>query len=316
MSKKRDFVKDDVYARHLYGDMRRYAGSPAVNRQVAIERMYTRILTELACNRFKWTGLPDSVNVRYLELTLFYRALSVFYDDPEFGYVALQGTSSSVPNVMMEPTEYRVTGAGPFPGRTLKKDECVPIWSNYLRVPDIDVVMIYANRLSKLDRTIEINSENARRTKVIVADENQRLSLVNINAEIDKGSPVIQVAMPLGKSVDSIDLGVNPDSIEKLDILHSRQWGKCLGLLGIDFANQDKKERLVSREVDANNAQVGAMRAVNLNERKLAAYQINNKYGLNVGVEFNEELDVEATFDREAFKAKEVENDDIYNDAP
>lgn len=311
MSKRKDFVKDDVYAKHLYGDMKRYAGNPAVNREVAIERMYTRILTELACNRFKWTGLPASVNVRYLELTLFYRALSVFYEDPEFGFVSLQGTSSGAPNVMMEPTSYRVTGAGAFPGRTLLQDECVPIWSNYLRVPDLDVVMIYANRLAKLDRTIEINSENARRSKVIVADENSRLSAVNINSEIDKGSAVIQVSQSLNGQFESVDLGVNPDSIEKLDILHTRQWGKCLGLLGIDFSNQDKKERLVADEVNANNAQVGAMRAVNLNERKLAAFKISKKYGLNVEVDFNEELDVEGTYND---MREDTESGNIHDD--
>lgn len=311
-SRKRDYVKDEVYAKHLYGDAKRYAGNPAVNREIAIERMYIRILTELACNRFKWTGLPKSIDVRYLELTLFYRALSVFYKSDKFGYLALQGTPSAEPNMMMEPTKYRVTSMGAFPGEELTKDECVPIWSNYLRVPDLDIVMIYANRLAKLDRTIEINSENARRTRVIVTDENARLSMVNINAEIDKGSPVIQVNRSMAGALDTVDLGVQPETIEKLDILHTRQWGKCLGLLGIDFANQDKKERLVASEVDANSAQVGAMKAVNLNERKLAAKKINDMYGLNVSVDFNEELNVEETFSEYMGGG---ESGDIHDDA-
>ena len=60
-----------------------------------------------------------------------------------------------------------------------------------------------------------------------------------------------------------------------------------MGLLGIENANQDKTERLVGGEVDANNAQTASMRFVNLNQRREAAKAINKKFGLNVSVDYH-----------------------------
>ena len=57
-------------------------------------------------------------------------------------------------------------------------------------------------------------------------------------------------------------------------------------LLGIENANMDKKERLVSDEVNANNQQVIASRNIWLSERKKAIEELNKKFNLNASVEF------------------------------
>lgn len=61
---------------------------------------------------------------------------------------------------------------------------------------------------------------------------------------------------------------------------------ECMTLLGIENANMDKKERLVSDEVNANNQQVIASRNIWLSERKKAIEELNKKFGLNASVEF------------------------------
>ena len=61
-----------------------------------------------------------------------------------------------------------------------------------------------------------------------------------------------------------------------------------MGFMGINNANQDKRERLVSDEVAANNSQVGIFRADAMNAREYACELINRRYNLNVSVEWNE----------------------------
>jgi hypothetical protein len=90
-------------------------------------------------------------------------------------------------------------------------------------------------------------------------------------------------------------MGINVADIEKLHIVRTRMWNECMGLLGIDNANQDKKERLVAAEVDANSDQASMMRYVNLNARRMAAEQINAVHGLNVEVEYYTDVDQMAT---------------------
>lgn len=291
MSKKRnrDYVANNIYSRHLYGDSRRFLANTANSEQAVLQRMYTRVLTELSVNRFKWSNLPSNIDVRFMELTLFHKALAVFTHLPDYDrYVVTKGMAVGAPNVMENPTRYRIYG-NRFISRDLSSTEVVPIWSNYMRTPDIDIVLIYAKRLSEIDTTLNINSKQARRTKIATMGENQILSVENVLRQIDEGQPVIRVKESLDGVITNLDLGMHPDHIEKMHIYRTRVWNECMGLLGIDNANQDKKERLVADEVDANTEQVDMFKRVNLNTRKTAAEEINEKYGLNVSVDYYEE---------------------------
>jgi hypothetical protein len=270
--------------------------NPQKQRELAIERMYQRLLLELAANRFKWTGLPDEIDPRFLEMTLAYNGLSLFYFDKTYNaFMAPRATPSGWYNVYDNPTAFTTYG-NRFIGKRILAQDAVPIWANYTRTPDLDVIGIYASKFANFDRTIEINSANARQPKIAAISENTKLSSVNFNRQVDEGNSFIQVVgdTNLGSLADMItafDLGINPDTIEKLHIVRTRLWSECMGLLGIDNANQDKKERLVEGETEANNAQTLMMRHVNLNARRQAAEQINKKYGLNVGVAYHTDVD-------------------------
>ncbi|QXG07816.1 upper collar protein [Curtobacterium phage Reje] len=296
MSNKRTRKASDVdviYDGHL-NPGQRFRTNPAQSRTALTERMYTRILSEMCMNRFKWTGLEKtSVDVRFMELTLFRYGLSVMFKHKATAQIiAAQATPTGNWNYAQNPVAYTVNGSM-MRSMQLKARHVVPIWSNYLRQPDTDIVYLYAKRLAELDRTIDIASDNARRPMVAFVNESQRLSVDNLINQIREGQPVVRVNADLyqGATLDqvltSVDFGSDPNAIEKLHIVRTRIWGECMGLLGFDFANQDKKERLVASEVDANNSQVDSMRTVNLNARQDAARHMKDLFGLDVQVEYN-----------------------------
>jgi len=300
VSKKGDLVYSGFYAPHLQA----MQSNPAVSQQHMTERMYMRVLSELCMNRFKWEGLPESVDPRFVEMNLFYRGLVVFYFDNDFDeYMALRASGAGGLNFNDNPISFVVTGNGngaKYINKTLtavntvKDDvqlepECVPIWSNYLRMPDLDIVSLYAKKLAAIDRTIEINIEGMRYTKLVTTDENSRQSWVNVMRQHTEGQPVLFTTQSLNpeSNVSVFDVGVPSEAVPNLQIARAKLWGECMGLLGINNANQDKKERLVAAEVGANDEQVDATKAINMNARTQACEQINKLYGLNISVEFN-----------------------------
>lgn len=270
------------------------------------ENMFRRMLTELSISRFKWKGLPDSIDPRFLELTLFRNGLSVFYWDDRFGkYLAMQA-SQDVPNFQGNYTKFQMHGTS-FPSIMKTLEDVVPIYGNQLRLPEFDVIDIYAFRLAMLEVTFDVNARNARRTRTVFADENKRNTMTQTNNAIDRGDPVIFLRdMDIAGAIASVDLGVQPKQLEELDVTTTRQFNKCMNMLGIDTANQDKKERLVSAEVDANSESVLNIRQTALRARQYAADAINAKfqkrdeYGaptgepLNVSVEYDAETDKKA----------------------
>lgn len=311
MGKKNDLVFENYYAQHLNGGRR---NNPAMNNQVVTEQMYVRILTELCANRFKWEGLPDTVDIRFLETNLIWRGLAVFYKDADTDkYLAVQGAGSGATNFMDEPTSFTIIGPNMQAKRLAavptwdmtpdgdagnrKDPECVPIWCNYMRVPDLDTIYLYARKLAKLDRSIEITADNMRKPKVIAASENERLSAINALKQLTEGQDAIFVTDggALGSMMQVLDLGVDPLTLPNLQIAKSKIWNECMGLLGVNNANQDKKERLVAAEVGANDEQVQATRRIALNARQQACDRINELWGLSVSVDFWNEPNLEET---------------------
>ena len=195
---KNDLVMDNFYSTHLNGGRRQ---NRTIQTQAITERMYVRLLTELCANRFEWKGFPDSVNVRFLELNLIWRGQAVFYRDQDSGeYFAVQGAGSGATNFMDEPVSFTVIGprqtgvrlravpaydVTPDGDAGERKDpECVPIYCNYMREPDLDIIHLYATKLAKIDRSIEITADNMRKTKYVSANESERLSAVNALKQI------------------------------------------------------------------------------------------------------------------------------------
>lgn len=307
---------DAIYASHLFGKGGRFANNQAVRREMQISRMYTRILSDLALNRFKWEGLPEGMDQRFIEICLFNQALAVVYKDKRWDNIlAVKGSGIGYSTVFDNPVSFTVISPGELGSQfgqkflpaydpmrhkdkseTEKAKKAVPIWANYLRQPDVDIVDVYAPRLATIERTLEINSKNARRNKVLKGPATMQLSLVNVARMIDQGDEVIQVTGPIQDldGIDTIDLGILPDQYEKLSLLRTRWWNECMGLLGIDAANQDKKERLVAAEVTANDAQADSIRFMNLQARQFACEQINDVFKLDISVDFNLEIEAKA----------------------
>lgn len=305
------------YDAHLFGAEGKYKRNTAVSTENTVYLMWMRQIISLAANRFKWTGLPDSVDVRFMEMCLTHYGLAVFYHDESLNKdLVVQGSGTAYVNMLQNPTAFTVIGPGPAPDtdqqtiftktlsaynratdyETIKKDPKragFPIWANYARTPDLDAFQIYAARIAQLERTVEINTLNMRMPKILRGNQDVQLTLVNMAREVDKGASVIILN----------DEGINPDAFEVLDfsipheqisslmIARTRWFNDLMTIMGIDNSNQDKKERLVSSEVDANNDQTSSFRAVNLNARQAAADDINRVFGYDIKVEYNSEVE-------------------------
>lgn len=284
-----DFVKDAIYTPF----MKHMTTTPGVDRKAVLTQMYTRILGEMSMNRFKWEGLPDEIDHRYLEMTLFHKGLCVFYWDDEYErYFALQGTGNGTPNMYMNPTGFTVYG-NTMVNKVLDGNSCVPIWANYTRIPDTDIVYVYANRLAEIDITCEIDLIHMRVPVLLTADTNERKSVLDAYKKLAEGEPMIAAVNSvtgvgtLADKISSLSTGIDKDYLPHVLEAKVKVWNEALTLLGIMNVNSAKKERMVVEEASGSSGQVLAMRAVNLQSRQWAAEWINAKYGLNISVQWN-----------------------------
>lgn len=282
------------------------ANNSVINQQNLTERMYQRHLTELCVNRFKWENMPDEMvadnAIWFLEMELFYNAAVVFFQHPTNDKFMI-GKAAQIGelNWYGQPTAWTIMGNGLQENIRLTDKECVPVYGNALRTPDTDVVNLYSMKLANLDRTIELNVKNLRIPKVVTVSEEQRLTWSNMLRKIEQGDPFIlgTQAMDIGQ-VQALDTGAHPETLPKLLEAKAKLWNECMGLLGLNNANQDKKERIQAAEVTANDEQVMASRNLHLKARKQAVENINKMFNLNISVKFDDMVDTAIPGDDEA----------------
>lgn len=243
---------------------------------------YTR-LKNIALSAFKWENLPDTCNERFLEETLFHYGRAVFVKDPYMSFLNLKVNASDILNVYNEPKSYHAFGVGY--SKHYDAEKCVYIRNNYQQTPTDTTIMLFAERLAKIEIAIETNI-NAQRTPVLVrCDEKTRTSLTAVYDQYEGDKPVIFGTKALQeKPLEVLTTGA-PYVSDKLREDKRAVWNEALEFLGINTNPSDKKkERLIVSEVDSNNEQIDIQAETMLLCREKACEEINKMFGLNVSV--------------------------------
>lgn len=250
---------------------------------------YMNRLTELAISMFEWSGLPESVDSRYIELHLFSNGCMVYFDDEVMGNLCLDCTYNGGLDVYGYPILRRAYSSYNGYNRLLKNSNSVIIWNNLLHIPSEADIRAYARRLWMLDRIIDVNA-NAQKTPILVqGNEKQRLSLVNLYKEYDGNAPVIFGDSSLNtEGLKSISTGA-PYVADRIYELKTQIWNEALTYLGISNINIQKKERLITDEVTRNQGGTVASRYSRLEARRQAVERINAMFGTSIEVSYRED---------------------------
>lgn len=261
---------------------------------------YYNRLELLAKSVFKWENLPKGMNERWIEDFLFDQGKCVFYEDSKRGFMVAECTQDGNLNNYGDPT--KVTPAGidvDSTPLTVGKD-CILVRNNDKMLNTKNTLMLFAYRLAEISRTIDVNI-TAQKTSVLVATtEKQRLTLKNIYVQWNGNEPVIYG-----------DKQFDPESIKVLktdapvvfpDLQQQKLaiWNEALTFLGINNANTEKRERLITEEVSANNEHIDLSADCFLKAREKAAEEINALFGCKISV-------------RKRKEGEEICNPDIQN---
>jgi len=245
---------------------------------------YIDRLSLLALTIFEWEGLPDSIDERYLEKTLLYHGKILFFNDLMLGEpLALKCFGSGMLNHYDLPISYTTSATNH--SETYDVKDCVLMRDNYLEIPCYDTIVQFAYRLANAERTIDVNIHAQKTPVLILTKEKQKQTMLNVYAKYDGFEPVI---FGNKDTLDPSDIQVlkteAPFVADKLQAYKHQIWNEALTYIGIDNSNTDKKERLITSEVDSNSDNVDLSAQTRLMPRLQACKLINEKLGLNISV--------------------------------
>lgn len=263
---------------------------PDILRMDSIADFYFNTFLELDTNRFLWKNLPPGIDARYLEWFLCRNGAIVFLREPVLNkYAAYMATWTGFDDYYNPTNFYMVLPTG----RQVKRDidNSVIIWNNFTRTSDIPAINMYSASVAEVYASAIVNIRSQKHPVVVVADdEKKKLTMLNAYKNLDGNHPVIFVN---DKSVVSgfttIDTKA-PFVAQDLMDIKDRIMEEFLKWLGVKVPLSNNRERLIVNEQIDANAVTYQLRNRGLHSRQIACSQINEMFGLNISVEFNEDL--------------------------
>ena len=244
----------------------------------------------LAINRFTWENLPIGLTTEQMEFLLINHGQLMCFNDKYYGTLILPCMGITDINVYGLPTEYRVMGENGKYNKTINIENGVLIRNNPLGTSDIPTLEVFAKRIDDVEMTQDVNLFQQCMPKVLLADEDSKLTAKNIINKIRKFKFVIFGKSTLVNNIKTSDVldTSSPFILDKLQQQKVDLKNELLTYLGINNNNNIKKERMIVDEVNANNEYTAINLDLMYDLRKKACDEINKKFGLNIKVEKRE----------------------------
>lgn len=249
---------------------------------------YLERMKKICLSMFEWENLPPSMNARFLEMCLYYNGQAALLYDNEYGYMNTMAADGGYINIYGLPTQIMCYSYRFNQRRDLytvdvggeKGEECILVMNNFERIPTSATVTLFAYRLAEAQRTADVNIKAQRTPLLITTDQKQYFTLKKMYEEFDGNTPAIFA----DKNT------ITPDALKSLktdapfivnDIMEYKReiWNEFLTFIGVSNLSE-KRERLISREVDSNNELINLNLQALLIPRQEACRQFNEKYGL------------------------------------
>ena len=248
---------------------------------------YIQRLKAIAVSCFQWKDLPLSVSQRYLEISALRRSFCLFFKDDVLDKFFAMRCILEPPFDNYDIPMNRMAYANNRYRNRLNYTNSVIIYDNYLHESMWPSLCMFAQQLTNIEITKQINLRAQKTPVLILCDEKQRLTMENLYNKIDCGVPVIFGSKNLDiDGIKVLNTGapylIDKLQEDKINVLH-----EAFSFMGVGSLEIVKRERYITNEIQASNEGNVAQRANRLKARTEAAEHINDMFGLNISVEYS-----------------------------
>lgn len=263
--------------------------------------MYRNQLCSLAKNVFLYEGMPEIIDMAVIKNRVLKTGSVAFFNDEFLGVLALPYNIIGKLDIYGNPVKIEVFSTANAYRRVLNSGEFVIMYDNLDKISLMPIIIQYAERLALCDRTIDINISQQKTPRVWKVPQSQEKTFKDMVNNVDSYIEQILTYNDLGiESVESV-LSPAPFVTDKIQTQKEKLYNEFLRVIGVSSVNIQKKERLITDEIQASQGGSIVMRYNRYEPRLKAVNKINEKWGTDIQLKYYD--NVPASFD--AFKEKE-----------
>ena len=262
-------------------------------RNTGLVNYYIRYLVQKIISVFEFSGIPDYWALNYLQYCLVCRGYVAVLDTSEFGVIPqecglggfdvfYQPAWATVANPLLPAVERPRIGEG---------CELIRLQPDYGSA--MDLISTYADLMALCLETAGVNLLNSKLSYVFAAaNKTQAESFKKMYDKVVSGEPAVFVDKTLFNEDGTRNWDVFFQNMKQnyvaSDILNDMKTleDQFNTAIGIPNANTQKRERLITDEVNANNADTESKVLLWLDTMKRDIAKVNERYGLSLDVKY------------------------------
>lgn len=253
------------------------------------QEMFNRF-SNIAITRYQWEGLPDSISERFLNETLYLYGNCAFFEDENLGFLALPCTIAGAYNLYYEPIRVNAFSFNynkMLSNTELDNEQFVYVRNNPTATPTAISVFTYTRRMCDILRSIDVIAKKMKQPFMVQCDESERLTIENLIKKIQDNETMVVGSKSFGLKNRAFEVTPlpSPQSLDQLWYSYRQLETILYTILGINSTGQEKKERLLVDEVNANNMVTDMSIEVNIKELQAACARVNKRWGLSIWVQ-------------------------------
>ena len=249
------------------------------NRNERLYQYYVNIITQMAMSRFRWLNLPPTCDERFLEWILCLQGVATiaFPKKQKGTFYSTQAVQQGVLNIYQNPTKWISYGNNGWQF-FCDNSNGVIIYDNISRFPIMEGIELYANELTHIRMTKQINRMHQQTPWILKGPQEKRQDMVNMFKQVAGGEPAIIGTDGMSAiEIDTLDTQV-PYLGHDLSEDEEATWKQIytmLGLANVPF----KAERQTEDEIMAQKSPTNLILLASLEERRRAARKLNERFG-------------------------------------
>lgn len=260
-------------------------------KNTAIRRYFRKYLFQKAISVFKWT-LPEEWDQDYFLYTLYGLGFIAVINTPKFGTICQAGALGGY-NIYYRPTYVIITNPlfNTITADINKDAAIIKLMPDYSSIQDI--IGYYADQMALAAEAIGINLLGVKTNTIFGANTKaQAEAYKKMFDQISNGEPAVVIGKNLmdeqGKPSWFPFVQNIKESYVASDILSDMRKIEAMfdTDLGIPNANTDKRERLITDEVNANNVETATRCELWLEEIRKGLNKANEMFGLSLAVDW------------------------------
>lgn len=245
---------------------------------------------------FEWKGLPPEIPQKEIEMYLMYYGYCGFLNDKKVGLMVSNGSLTGVTQYGDIFTHFVYARPTAMGGSKLIGKYCVLIENNMIRNPIFPLVERYATLISHAEITLKCGLVNMRTNRAFVSDNDVTADNIrawekglvegNIGTILDK-----EIQIPSFPQTTNNLMTGNLNSTYLRDIVETRNeiLRMFFSEIGVNYS-KEKKGNMITDEVNQNDNMLLLNVNSMLKSRQKACDEIRELFGIDVSVDFSQEL--------------------------